>query len=685
MEQHHINVLFRLTASMKNKWLDFNPTLADSVEHNRFLAEARRLALASEGGKGSNALEEVRRRLTQNRGKGSGGAMAAALILADLISHGWRCRIRRQIIQIQQGSQQSTVALSEREQVRMRLHVERNRQLRTPSVQTFLRNMERRRFHRGKWISIFSLMRDGRELTLSLSRELRTAIHPYIQVIKGEESCDITGLALRDIWRYFRHTWANPYRSVPGRSILLLMRDAACEFHPVIGIAALASSAVQISVRDEWIGWDPERFVDVLRESTSEEHVNWLLRLTEDGFTDIYQDDLLDSATSPITRQAISRPDQNSISWLENYAKEQREEHRRLADPRDHKSFDNQNSHDLDWQRRAETPLFRSKRAETLAMLLKVRQMFQREAGRPTPETIKKALVNAESRQAIQSLIRRAKSDRVGVAMADISVSGAIAPYSSLLGGKLVAMLVTSPEVVEAYSIRYSNSSSVIASSMAGRPTIRTPHLVLLGTTSLYGTEPTQYTRLAIPCEQIGGKRGESVRYRLLGRTEGYGTFQFSPDTVEAISAWLSQTEGGMRVHSIFGEGVNPRLRKIREGLDRLNLPSNELLSHGNQRLVYAVALARNFREYLLGLDSQPDYLFPLGNASQSTQKIVEWWTERWLMPRLRREGILEEVSSHRLTHPIKHGARVPFTEDARDQISLFSDINGDDPDGRDR
>jgi hypothetical protein len=138
-----------------------------------------------------------------------------------------------------------------------------------------------------------------------------------------------------------------------------------------------------------------------------------------------------------------------------------------------------------------------------------------------------------------------------------------------------------------------------------------------------------------------------------------------------------------MRVHSIFGEGVNPRLRKIREGLDRLNLPSDELLSHGNQRLVYAVALARNFREYLLGLDSQPDYLIPLGDGIRSTHRIVEWWRERWLKPRLRRDGVLEEVSSHRLTHPIKHGARVPLTEDIGGQISLFSDINGDEPGDR--
>jgi hypothetical protein len=48
-------------------------------------------------------------------------------------------------------------------------------------------------------------------------------------------------------------------------------------------------------------------------------------------------------------------------------------------------------------------------------------------------------------------------------------------------------MLLTSPEVVKYYSSKYSKRASLIASSMAGKEIIRKPHLVLLGTTSLYG------------------------------------------------------------------------------------------------------------------------------------------------------------------------------------------------------
>jgi hypothetical protein len=664
---------------MRRAWLDFAPRLADEVEQKRFLAGARILALASELSEDSErtaVVEEQRRKLSRLSLKGNGGAIAATLILCDLVSHNWKCRFRKQTVQIQ-SKLPSTDSVEDREQVRTRLHIERDRQLRSDSVQSFIEGMERRRLFRGRWVSIFSLMRDGKELSASLALNSGDAIRPYMQTIRDNGICDLTGLALRDIWRYFRHTWSNPYRSVPGRSLLLLVRDSAAEFHPVIGIAALASSAVQISPRDKWIGWSTDQYVEHLREHASERHINWLFGLVEDGLSGIYQDDLLDSATSPLTRQLLAHPSDEIIEWLQNYAAEQRKEHQRLAEARDHKKSKAHVDDDTTWRMQAENPLFRSKRAETIAVLLKARQVLQ-EKGKPTPSSLKQTLQEAGSRQIIQSLVRRAKSDRVGISMADISVCGAVAPYSSLLGGKLVSMLVASPEVVNFYHDRYAKTPSIIASSMAGRPVVRAPHLVLLGTTSLYGTEPTQYTRVAIPCDKIGGRRGESIRFKLLGRTEGYGTFQFSPETVEAISNFLSQSAGGQRVHSIFGEGVNPRLRKIREGFDRLNLPSDILLTHGNQRLIYAVTLAQNFRNYLVGLDNNPDYLFSLKDACASTKAIADWWAERWLVPRLRRTGILAEVESHRLTHPVNHGARVPLTSDQDRQFALFSDITGE-------
>jgi Domain of unknown function (DUF4338) len=665
-----------------NVWINFTPDLSNAVDQRRFLETAKKLVRASEAQPDLLlfAVEEVKREAySLRRAKTAKAVEASVLTLSDLVAQGWKCRIRRQVVQVKKPPHNN----GEREIIRRQLHVERNRQLETPSVQEFLKSMERRRFHQGRWVSIFSLMRDGRDLAerLRVAHNNSTSsypIKPYLQTVKEDELCGRTGLPLRDIWRYFRHTWANPYRSVPGRSLLILVRDAAVEPHPVIGIAALASSAVQIGVRDEWIGWSADSYVQSLRENGTDSHAVWLQALVNTGIEGIYQDDFLDASLDLLNRRLVAHPTPQVLKKLEEYAKIQREEHRRLADAGEFKNAIS-SMEDEDWREHAETPLFCSKRAETLAMLLRVR-MFLNEANRNFDGVeLRKMLSVPEPRQAIQSLVRRAKSERVGIAMADISVCGAVAPYSAILGGKLVAMLMASPEIVTAYSERYSSSPSVIASSLAGRVVIRPPHLVLLCTASLYGTEPTQYTRITVPAERVGGEAGDRVSYRLLGRTEGYGTFQFSPETVEAISVFLSQSAGGLRIHSIFGEGVSPRLRKIREGLDRLNLPADELLSHGSQRLVYGVALARNFREYLMGLDEEPDYLLPLSDPAHSTELIGEWWVERWLRSRVCRDEVLAEVARHRLTHPVRHGARVPVPGAIGGQIALFSDITGGD------
>ena len=43
-----------------------------------------------------------------------------------------------------------------------------------------------------------------------------------------------------------------------------------------------------------------------------------------------------------------------------------------------------------------------------------------------------------------------------------------MAAYNSLLGGKLVALLLCSPEIVKEYEARYGAQTSLIASSMRG-------------------------------------------------------------------------------------------------------------------------------------------------------------------------------------------------------------------------
>jgi hypothetical protein len=126
-------------------------------------------------------------------------------------------------------------------------------------------------------------------------------------------------------------------------------------------------------------------------------------------------------------------------------------------------------------------------------------------------------------------------------------------------------------------------------------------------------------------------------------------------------------------VNSIFGEGVNPLMRKIRDGLTKVGFPTDELLRHGNSRVVYCLPLAENFRDVLLGLSAKPKYLLPMTQLYDQTEKLADYWRRRWLTGRIRGAGILEQVAQHTLSYPVTHGARVVLPRDV--EIDLFSEL----------
>jgi hypothetical protein len=164
-----------------------------------------------------------------------------------------------------------------------------------------------------------------------------------------------------------------------------------------------------------------------------------------------------------------------------------------------------------------------------------------------------------------------------------------------------------------------------------------------------------------VPCTEVRGRSGETLEYKRLGLSKGFGSFHFSGTTIGLIDVLLARRADGRRVNSLFGEGVNPLFRKIREALELLQLHSDRILNHGNARVVYGVALARNFRDVLLGFEDEPDYLLPPGNPQRSTQQLASYWRRRWLALRAAKPEILEAVKKHTLAYPVTHGARVPI------------------------
>ena len=83
----------------------------------------------------------------------------------------------------------------------------------------------------------------------------------------------------------------------------------------------------------------------------------------------------------------------------------------------------------------------------------------------------------------------------------------------------------------------------------------------------------------------------------------------------------------------------------------------------------------RNLREFLLGMDDTPQYLFDLGEPQLQTEAVARWWTERWLSRRVWNEEALARVARHTLVRPVRHGARVVLPSLEEKQQRLFEDL----------
>ena len=303
-----------------------------------------------------------------------------------------------------------------------------------------------------------------------------------------------------------------------------------------------------------------------------------------------------------------------------------------------------------DWENRARTQLYKSKRCAKLSSLLSIRKILQEEQVLNLTDMLR----NKKVQTALNQLMRIVKAEHIGENMMDITTCGAIAPYNHLLGGKLVSMLVCSPEVVKHYREKYAQHKRIISSSMKGAAVTKNPELVLLTTTSLYEVGSSQYNRIKIPIGEIG----KGIEYKKLGLTEGFGTFHLSRDTLRLMELLIGTSQASGRVNSVFGEGPSPLLRKIREVLSLSGLPSDPVLNHKSRRIVYGIPLAENFREILTGRVSQPDYLLTGSDSDEvkCTRRIANYWIERWLLNRIENPRILKQVVQHTDSY---HGARV--------------------------
>jgi Druantia protein DruA len=594
-------------------------------------------------------------------------------IFADLIEIGWQLRTKKIVVE----GIRPVVSTGEDERNRRKsaLLARRLEQLGEPAVREFVKNAEQVRFTTGLPSSIFSVMRDGRELLKSFDEFVETGsngsfIQPFIQVAESGKLCDKCGIDLSEIWRYFRHTWAQPYGSVPGRSMPILIRDAAVSSHPVIGIASLGSAAVQLTDRDKDIGWDDESVFQRLAELSSKKRNQWIHESLSSCFNELYMEDFIEEGILPLDLKNIQNVDA-VIELLTQESVISRNDHK--IDRSEHVKKSESYSQDLEyWLGEAKSPLFRSKRAKEIASLIKAGNDLQHLCDCNDNKKVDMILKQPIVRKAVKAISRRIRSRSIGTSIADLMICGAVPPYNEIIGGKLVALLSISPEAIRLFKDKYDGAVSVIASSMAGHSITRSSELLYVSTTSLFGVRPCQYDRAKMPAEVVGGTYGSRYGFKLISDTRGYGSMHFGKRTYSALRFLEQQVHGSQNVHHRFGEGASPRMRGLRDGLAVAGFDATELLQHEQRRILYSAKIASNTGEYLSGFHSKPHYLYDRRKQKNSTSSISDWWFYRWAMPRLQRQDVLDRIKSHTLIHPITHGGRVVMPLEDKYQYHLY-------------
>lgn len=612
------------------------PGVAQLMGYAIGVAEARRVTLSSAGVPAADL-------------RPTAAYVAALKVLRDLVAQGWT------IVRDNDGMLLAppVAALGAADDpsvakggLRASFSFARRAHLAVPSTARFVEGMERKGIDR--------LMADGPELAARLGAgasggvPLDEAVRPFLQPVDSTSRDEATGLRLMDVWRYMRLHWSIPYQSTPGRNLYYLVRDDAGPDRPVIGIAALGNAVLGLTARDEALGLTAEALRQRFVRSDGRQRrrlLDHLRRVVQDGFENVLHDDLPLTADRGDVDAVSLRAVEKEATWSRNEdlraaQSDRTDDYEVIRDAHNRA----QRGEPVDWEAVARTNLYRRKRAGTLAEIAEAETALSQWTSKAGIKGLGAMLEDPEGRRGVEAILRRVRQRAIAENLMEVITCGAVPPYGDVLGGKLVAMLLCAPAVTTNFADRYDRRTSLIASGLAGRPVSRRAQLAVLTTSSLYSVGSSQYNRIRLPAETLGG--AGDVRYKRIGTTESFGTVHFAPDTAQALTELARLANDGRRsVNNLFGEGMSPKLRSLRMGFEALGLPADVFLRHHSPRLLYAARLAHNATDVLLGLDKRPDSILGAAKPDGGVEEVAEMWRERWLRPRILRDGMLERVA----------------------------------------
>jgi len=209
---------------------------------------------------------------------------------------------------------------------------------------------------------------------------------------------------------------------------------------------------------------------------------------------------------------------------------------------------------------------------------------------------------------------------------------GALPPYNKILGGKLVALLMTSDEVTRKFAEKYRNTETIMQSR------VLPARLLFLTTTGAYG-KSSVYQRLSFEGEKVS---------KFIGYSQGSGSFHIPTDLFTDLVEYLEHR--GFNVKRGLGSGPSTKLRLIDQALDLLGFRNGA--EHGIQRAVYLFPMVKNLED-VIQANARPRYYH------RKVGDLTRFWKERWVLPRSDRIEMFKKFSAAQFLTTVKRNLTI--------------------------
>ena len=185
---------------------------------------------------------------------------------------------------------------------------------------------------------------------------------------------------------------------------------------------------------------------------------------------------------------------------------------------------------------------------------------------------------------------------------------GALPPYNKFLGGKLIALLMTSNFIREGFYKKYKDYETLILKRKIPS------NLLFITTTGAYG-KSSVYNRLNFNNDNV---------CKFIGYTNGSGSFHIPNTLYESFINYL-QLKNNVKVGRSFGNGPSVKMKNISQVMAQLGFKSGA--NHGIKRAVYFFPFVKNIKG-IIGNNEDPIWI------DRNIDELTDFWQQRWAIKR---------------------------------------------------